>query len=234
MQKQRWGYTGGGRSQNDDASYIKTNLPTGVGDQRAWIIPYMKGFQEVWEGDIALEWTSSYPELVLIGYSTWAYRLSSESENNNNVQGKTIYYGGSFFGSDTLPRTKLGLKLDGTIIEGSGPGTNVATNAPESVVGAGSREKGICTSSVFVKRLRAGTHRLSPVAGQGPAQKREMNSEDSAYWKSGTNTKTEDFNYFSGISDSSDTKFEQPNVGVAVVNSRVFALRFPLGKLLGD
>jgi len=227
LQKQRSGFIAADMAKNQDAPYLK-EYGAGISGYVPWMIPYLKGFQEVWDGSMAIEWTSSDPEIVLVGYSMWAYRLASTTENLGRVLGDTEYVGGNWFGSTTLIRIKLGLKIDGTIIEGSGPGTNVATNAPEAIVGSGSREKGITSSSQAVRLLRAGSHRVSPVAGQGPSEFRE-GQISGEYWKGAR------LSYFDQeVNPSTSELYSEENVGVAVVNARVHVIRFPRGKLLGD
>jgi len=222
MQKQRGGFVGAGRGANLDGEYL-TEYGRGVNGYVPWLIPYLKGFQEVWDGSLALEWTSSSSELVLVGCSMWAYRLSSEGENWGPEVAYPIknYTGSDHFGKNIEIRTQLGLKLDGTVIEGSGPGTNVATNAPESFVGAGTQQKGIVTSTQSIHLLRAGTHRLTPVAGQGPSTYHPGQSGGAGAYHMSTTLV-----YYGGL--------EEENTGVAVVNARVHAIRFPRGKFLGD
>ena len=239
LQKQRSGYSGAGRQENKDAPYLKTET-SGVAGYRPWLIPYLKGYQEVWDGDLNLTWTSDTTELVLIGYSLWTYRLSSKYENTNNqiggatVEGSgggigldpdpgydqvgSIYTGADFFGEKTQIRTKLGLKLDGYVVDGSGPGTNVATNSPEFTYGAGSREKGIVTSSQSLHIIRAGTHRVSPVAGQAPSTFRDI----------------DDYFDVGSLDYLDDTADNNQNLGVGIINARIHVIRFPRGKMLGD
>jgi hypothetical protein len=232
MQKQRGGFIAAGLGRNADGDYIR-EYGKGVDTCTPWLIPYLKGFQEVWDGSLSLEWTSSSSELVLVGYSLWAYRLSSQDENQGNEFGPTNDPDGewrfsNWFGTKTMIRTQLGLKLDGTVIEGSGPGTNVATNNPESVISSGSQEKGIVTSSQSVHLLRAGTHRLTPVAGQGPSQ-RPRGQNDGNFRKANTLKYYDD----SGTQHALGGDPAEENTGVAIVNCRVHAIRFPRGKLLG-
>tara|TARA_R100000231_G_scaffold6732_5_gene9829 strand:+ start:18758 stop:19681 length:924 start_codon:yes stop_codon:yes gene_type:complete len=246
LQKQIHSYIGAGRG-NRDGPFLKYENASAVKGYKPWKIPYLKGFQEVWDGDLRLSWTATSPELVLIGYSTWAYRLSSESENTNNIVGESAleagesggfglttdeqfedaadtpaegsiqFVGGDFYSDDVRIRIKLGLKLDGFIVDGSGPGTNVGTNGPEMIFGAGSREKGIVTSSQSVHMINAGTHTITPVAAQGPSTERNIyefyDTKEMMYGSSGKN---------------------QENLGTAIVNSRVYVIRFPRGKMLGD
>ena len=223
LQKQRNGYAGAGLGSNKDGDFLKTSGGS------AWLIPYLRGYQDVWDGDLKITWTSEESELVLVGYSMWAYRLSSVSENTNAItytddgEYKVNHEGSSFFdSSDVRVRTMLGLRLDGTVIDGSGPGTNVATTGKESTRGAGSRAKGIVTSSSSVHLLRAGTHTITPVAGQAIAAN-ETDGVDSQ----------DKITYFSngGVDGSSANS---TNLGVAVVNARVHVIRFPRGIMLGD
>lgn len=223
LQKQRNGYAGAGLGINEDGHFLKTSGGS------AWLIPYLRGYQDVWDGDLKITWTSEESELVLVGYSMWAYRLSSVAENKHaktwsaDSPDISIYVGSSFFdSSDVRVRTMLGLRLDGTVIDGSGPGTNVATTGKESTRGAGSRAKGIVTSSSSVHLLRAGTHTITPVAGQAIAAN-EIDGVD----------RQDKITYFAnGGSDGSSGN--STNLGVAVVNARVHVIRFPRGIMLGD
>lgn len=222
LQKQRHGFAGAGYGANVDGDFLKTDAAS------AWLIPYLRGYQDVWDGDLKITWTSEEPELVLVGYSMWAYRLSSQDENKfpytwDDDGNRTRHDGSSFFSSGhPRVRTMLGLRLDGTVIDGSGPGTNVATTGKESTLGAGSRAKGIVTSSSSVHLLPGGTHTLTPVAGQAVAAK------EGAY----TNSQNKLTYFSSGYSDGEAGN--STNVGVAVVNARVHVIRFPRGLMLGD
>ena len=223
LQKQRNGYAGAGLGSNQDGDFLETSGGS------AWLIPYLRGYQDVWDGDLKITWTSEESELVLVGYSMWAYRLSSVSENTNAItytddgESKVNHEGSSFFkNSNVRVRTMLGLRLDGTVIDGSGPGTNVATTGKESTRGAGSRAKGIVTSSSSVHLLRAGTHTITPVAGQAIAAN-ELDGFD----------RQQKVEYFSNGS-SDGTPGNSTNLGVAVVNARVHVIRFPRGLILGD
>lgn len=229
LQKQRFAYAYAGQNGNVDAHNL---MSSGSGLSQPWLIPYLRGYQDVFDGDLKITWTSEEPELVLIGYSMWAYRLSSSQENTNNYtkddpldskDESTEHLGSSFYSNaDVRVRTILGLRLDGSIIEGSGPGTNVATIGKEATRGSGSREKGIVTSSSSVHLLRAGTHTLSPVAGQTVAAKED----------SGENAQ-EKITYFSnGYVDGEEGN--STNLGVGIINARVHVIRFPRGKMLGD
>ena len=210
-QRQRAAVLLAGEGENNDARNIKY-APTDLSAPLyPWPIPYLRGWKSVWGGELDLEWTSSYSELVLVGYSFFLYRLSSESEGRSQSLG---YEG--FFDDKIQPRIKFGVNIDGSIVEGSGCGTNEATNGPEMVAGAGSRQKAIVSSSTSVQMLGAGSHRISPVAAQGPANQTD---KDNYY-------RTEEIK-------TTDGSLEEPNNGVVVVNARIHVIRFPRGRNFG-
>tara|TARA_R100001594_G_scaffold7620_3_gene20488 strand:+ start:3859 stop:4674 length:816 start_codon:yes stop_codon:yes gene_type:complete len=176
-----------------------------------WYIPYLRGWHDVWNGELNIEWTSNTAELVLVGYSFFAYRLSSKNESDHWKRGQY------WFADHVQPRMKFGVRVDGSVTEGSGCGTNDSTNGPEMVWGNGSRQKAIVSSSNSVHMLGAGQHLVAPVAGQGPA-----NETDSDYYYR-TNE----------ILSSPGEGLNGPNHGVVMVNARLNIIRFPRGQKLG-
>ena len=228
-QRQRSGYINAGGGKNYDATNIDYGELALDAPINPWYIPYLRGWKEVWDGELNLNWTSSHSELVLVGYSFFAYRLGTwgegtkapgipeSSEDVGSIAGHDT--GQWFFGKDTQPRIKFGVRIDGSVVEGSGCGTNNATQAPEMIWGSGSRQKAIVSSSTSVHMLGAGSHEVAPVAGQGPANKTDKDN----YYKTDA-IKT---NY----SDDSDNS---PNNGVVVVNARIHTIRFPRGRMLGS
>ena len=208
-QRQRSAVLYAGEGENKDATNIKY-APTNLASSTApWQIPYLRGWMDVWEGELALNWTSSYSELVIIGYSFFAYRLGSTGEGVSTISG--------FFDDETQPRIKFGVRVDGSIVEGSGCGTNDATNGPEIVWGAGSRQKAIVSSSTSVQMLSAGSHSISPVAAQGPANQ----------------TDKKNFYRTESIKTNDGSSLNEPNNGVAIVNARIHVIRFPRGRNFG-
>ena len=194
-----------GRNINKEALKLKNGLDP-------WYIPYMRGWHSVWGGELDINWTSSHSELVLIGYSFFVYRLASKDESLTNTAN-----GQWWFSDDVRPRIKFGVKIDGSIIEGSGCGTNVSTNGPEMVWGNGSRQKAIVSSSNSIQMLGSGNHTASPVAAQGPANKTDRNY----YYKSDK------------FLTSPGEGLNGPAHGVAMINARFHIIRFPRGRNFG-
>ena len=182
-----------------------------------WLIPYKRGYQELWDGDFKINWTSSSTELVLIGFSYWIYRLSANGETskaNTPEQEKANHWN-----SGVDIRVKSGVKLDGSLINGSGPGANVTTKSQDILDGAGSNEKGICSSSSSIQIVPAGTHELVGVAGQGPATAKSRSN----YY----DVSKIEYNL------SSDLTAYTPDTGVAVINARMHIIRFPRERMFG-
>ena len=209
--KSTYRYTLAGQTQNQDAPTLKSDELTIVDEsKRPWQIPPLMGQKEIFDGDLSLSWDSVGTEMVLVGYSMWVYRLSSQYEvkQDSDWDLSAVY-----FPSSVQIRVKTGLKVDGSLIEGSGPGMNISTNGPEFVFGSGLSQKGFTATSDAIKMLRAGRHTVTPTAGMG----QHLTKDRSSYYK----TNTIHFN-------------DELKDGVAVVNARVFAIRFPGGKLFGQ
>ena len=207
-QKRKTSFIQAGYNLSQDGPNLQTrylgNAPEGY---VPWQIPPMKGQNPIWDGGLTLSWESSDTEMVLMGYSMWVYRLSS------GLEALASSPAGAYFDDDVQIRIKTGLRLDGSLIEGSGPGTNIPTNGPEFAFGSGLSQKGFTATSDSIQMLRAGHHTVTPTAGQGPSMTR---SRDEYY-------KTNVMKYNDKVKH-----------GVAVVNARVFAIRFPSGKLFGQ
>ena len=208
-QRQRAAYIDAGKGKNYDANNIKYNsLPLNA-PLNPWYIPYMRGWHHVWGGELNVSWNSSHSELVLIGYSFFAYRLSSKNESRID--------GSNFFSATTMPRIKFGVRVDGAIVEGSGCGTNVSSSSPEIVWGSGSRQKAIVSSSNSVQMLGAGSHTVAPVAGQGPCN---ITDKDNYY-------------HIKELASNVGEGLHGPSHGVVMVNARLNIVRFPRGRKFG-
>ena len=213
-QKQRAAHLriGGSSHLNVDARNINRESLKLSEPLDPWYIPYMRGWHDVWGGELNIDWTSSHSELVLISYSFFAYRLASKEESVY-----TDSSGQYWFDVKVQPRIKFGVSVDGSIVEGSGCGTNNVTSSPETVYGNGSRQKAIVSSSSSVQMLGAGAHLVSPVAGQGPANARDRLN----YYKTDE------------ILTAPGEGLNGPNHGVVMVNARLNIFRFPRGRRFG-
>lgn len=220
-QIQKSGYANAGKQGTDsskDAEGIASENNARINDN--WLIPYKRGYQNLWDGKFKINWTSSSTELVLIGFSYWMYRLSASSESATNYEsGFDMNKSAKYWPSGVEIRIKSGVKLDGSLINGSGPGCNVTTKSQDILDGAGSNEKGICSSSSSIQIVPAGTHELIGVAGQAPAATKNRKS----YYK------MPQIEYNLG----GDLTAYQPNTGVAVINARMHVIRFPRGRMFG-
>jgi|TARA_R100001443_G_scaffold11661_2_gene21221 hypothetical protein len=193
-----------------DAEFLKaTNHKKSNG---AWLVPYMKGMQEVFDGDCAVTWKSEYAELVLFSVSWRTYRLSSEHWVNNPRPEM------DYFPDKIRPRVKLAIELDGEHLSGTGPGMNVPVDRYDLLRGQGTFNKTEKSTSTFVMMVPAGEHRASPIAGQHSAQ----------YQDRADVRKINEVEYFPGGVD-----VNSPEYGVSIPNCRLTVIRFPRGTMLG-
>tara|TARA_R110001583_G_scaffold97424_2_gene242287 strand:+ start:2958 stop:3797 length:840 start_codon:yes stop_codon:yes gene_type:complete len=216
-QIQKSGYADAGKqggTAHKDAEGIHSEHNARVYDN--WLIPYKRGYQELWDGKFKINWTSTSTELVLIGFSYWMYRLSANGESANHGGRDEALK--DYWDAATI-RIKSGVKLDGSLINGSGPGVNVTTKSQDILDGAGSNEKGICSSSSSIQLVSAGTHELVGVAGQAPATAKNRTS----YYR----ISPIEYNLTSNLTDYT------PDTGVAVINARMHIIRFPRGRMFG-
>ena len=179
-------------------------------DSSSWLIPYLKGWSDLFDGELKLTWTAKHAELVMIGFSFWWYRLSSETAGADDF----------YFEENVSPRIKTGISVDGTIIEGTGPGCNVPVSKRGVAFSNGSREKSVRSVSNTVQLLPAGIHTISPVAAQGPA----------AYIDDKSLFEVETLGYFSHGQSATSTG---PSAGVAIAQANIHVIRFPRGRMLG-
>ncbi len=118
-----------------------------------WMVPTNSSYAEVGDGDIAMQWTSEYPELVLCAFSFQYVR-------DPNRDGSAI----------SMARTKIQISVDGHLQQGTGPydkGEN--TNYP---YGSGSQEHSMAQTVVCMLPLQAGAHRVTAVAAQADSSVR--------------------------------------------------------------
>lgn len=215
-QRQRAAFIDAGSDYQYDATNISGEPLQLQNPLDPWPIPYLKGWQDLWNGELAMSWSSGHSELVLIGCSLFAYRLASKEESLYATTAGDEWY----FGESTQPRIKFGVDIDGRVVEGSGPGTNIGTNGPEMTWANGSRQKAIISTTNSIQMLGAGEHRVSPVGAQGPA-----NSTNKEHYYSTDSIKT--------LFDESEDDRGGPNHGVVVVNARIHTIRFPRARKFG-
>jgi len=129
-------------------------LPDDPGaDSNIWKIPFKRGFMPMGDGTPAgtlqLQWTTEYPELVLIVLTCqYVRRLDSSDEFMNP-------------GDDCI-RMQARIQLDGAVLPGTGPfGTPIYT-----VRGTGYAQNTAALSTIYVGVIPAGTHVVQGVAGQ--------------------------------------------------------------------
>lgn len=131
-----------------------------------WFVPWNSSYLEVGDGDMAISWTSEYPELVVSNFSFQYVRATLGS------------LGSGIFGNPRMPRLRLQMQVDGIVIPGSGPYSKAERTATR---GSGSQEHTIAQAVTFVQMLPAGEHRITPVACLGPSVFSSRASDEGAY-----------------------------------------------------
>lgn len=202
----RWG-----SKYHHDANDLKSaNHST---DTDPWLFPYMEGWKNIFHKKLELEWTSEHSELVMFGFSYFSYRLSSKTA--------VAHSKGGYFDGGTFPRVKVAISVNGSVIEGTGPGCNVPVGAADAVRGSGSNVKGFKSVSNCILMLPAGEHTIVPVGMQSLAT--NIGAKDPR--------NVDPIDYFpSGTMESSNS----PDFGVAIVSANFHALRFPRGTYIGS
>lgn len=119
-----------------------------------WTVPFNSSYLEVGDGDVALEWTSQYPELVLCAFSMQYVRATLDGLK------------GSTHDEPPMPRLRCQIMLDGSTIAGTGP---YAKAEDASTRGSGSQQRTVAATFVGMAMLPAGAHRVTPVACLGPS-----------------------------------------------------------------
>ena len=150
----------------DDVGAVPTRqraLLTSAGgaDPNLWYVPYNQGFKEVGDGDIKVEWTSDYPELVWTIY-TWQY-IREDLD--------TIFSPGT----NNYIRTAQRIQVDGVRKPGTGPAvTPINTNWRGT--GLASRASG--STCVDLSFFPSGNHSVTAVAAQRSIYPSGVNDED--------------------------------------------------------
>lgn len=113
-----------------------------------WLVPDNSSYAEIGDGDVSVQWTSEYPELVLCAFS---FQYAREPNR----------YALTF---SQMSRVKIQISVDGHLQQGTGPydkGEN--TNYP---YGSGSQERSMAQTVVCMVPLQAGAHTVTAVAAQ--------------------------------------------------------------------
>jgi hypothetical protein len=129
-------------------------LPDDAGaDANIWKIPFKRGFQPIGEGTthgtLDLQWSSSYPELVLIVLTCQYVRELEACDAGMNP-------------ADPCIRIQTRIQLDGAILPGTGP----FGNPIYTVRGTGYGQSTAALSTIYVGVIPAGTHVVQGVAAQ--------------------------------------------------------------------
>lgn len=138
-------------------------LPDTVGaDTNLWKLPFKRGLLPIGEGTPAgvlqCQWTTEYPELVLI-VLTCQYIRNFDASDLGLQPGEPSV------------RAQVRVQLDGQVLPGSGPFANPLYD----VRGTGYSPNTAALSNVFVGVLPAGTHVAQGVGGQ--SDNTEVNSD---------------------------------------------------------
>lgn len=142
--------------------------------ENTWLIPYNKGFHAVGDGDVSVEWTSEYPELVLscfsFQYARWRTEFTSHYQYWSNLTAATAGQGLSPFtleGKNAVrPRLQVRLEVDGARMPGTGP---IAPSSLEQYRGQGLVDSMLRTAIFSCNVLPAGDHSVVPLAAQASA-----------------------------------------------------------------
>lgn len=136
---------------------------TGGADPNLWKVPYMRGLERVAAGatgDMLIQWTSVYPELVIGLYSMQYVR------GDTSVGAWT-----TFFTVGRIPRVQSAIAFDGAAVPGTGPGAIPVDNRYR---GQGLATKACPLAAMTVTFLPPGAHSFEVLAGQASA----LNSDD--------------------------------------------------------
>jgi hypothetical protein len=120
-------------------------------DADRWDIPYNSGYAEIGAGDVAIDWTTPYPQLI---WCCFSYQYIREA----------AYTGAPL--DDFFPRVKVRTALDDVLVPGTGPYTSGPASSPR---GNGMGQRAFRGSSVFMQMVGAGSHRVAPMAAQSVA-----------------------------------------------------------------
>ena len=138
-------------------------LPDAAGaDANIWKLPFKRGLLPVGEGTpvgiLQCQWTTEYPELVLIVMTCQYIRNLEGVDNDMDPTQPTV-------------RAQVRIQLDGQVLPGSGPFANPLYD----VRGTGYAPNTAALSNVFVGVIPAGTHVVQGVGGQ--SDNAEVHSE---------------------------------------------------------
>jgi len=138
-------------------------LPDDAGaDANIWKLPFKRGLLPVGEGTTAgilqCQWTTEYPELVLIVMTCQYVRKLDGSDIGLQP-------------SEPSVRAQVRVQLDGQVLPGSGPFANPLYD----VRGTGYAPNTAALTNVFVGVIPAGTHVVQGVGGQ--SDNTEIHSE---------------------------------------------------------
>lgn len=120
-------------------------------DPLLWQLPYNASPVEVGDGDVALEWVSAYPEMVLAIFNFQYCR-------QDHTAGAAL--------DDFFVRSRIQLAFDDVRLPGAGVYAVPIDPTPR---GLGLATRALRSTIVALQFLPAGYHRLSPVASQYPA-----------------------------------------------------------------
>jgi hypothetical protein len=126
---------------------VADTLPN-FGAANLWTLPYNASPTDVGDGDVAHDWVSSYPELV-VGIFTFQY-----CRDNAYITASP----NTFF-----VRSRIQLAFDGARLQGAGCYTIPIDPTPR---GVGLAVRTLRTTIVGLTFLPAGAHRFGPVASQ--------------------------------------------------------------------
>lgn len=150
-----------------------TSHPSIKKGPNVWLIPYNKGLHAIGDGDVSVEWTSEYPELVLscfsFQYARWRTTFTNVFEYWSNLtvanrgRGLTKTVAGE---NAVRPRLQVRLEVDGARMPGTGPS---APSTIEQYRGQGLVDSMLRTAVFSCNVLPAGDHSVIPHAGQASA-----------------------------------------------------------------
>lgn len=173
----------------------------GVPDPQLWPVPYNRGWAVVGVdtagGPMTLDWVSEYPELVGVCFSFQYCR-------RNYLQADWATFWAT---ADRNVRSRVRLRIDGTVVEGSGPFAYPLNN---TWGGTGWSARGWGPSIMAWQVLPAGAHTVAAVASQATA----MSSDEDGSQEAATFAAT------------------PPTDGVAIGNRALYAVRFARGDTL--
>ena len=144
-------------------------------DADLFLVPLDKGFHSIPNSSIT--WSSKHPEMVHITFSFQYVRDFIENYSHKDAD-FAPESGDAYYSKYYKIRLQTGIRVDGAIITGSGPG---GLNLQETSRGIGYAARSLVTSVNIVQFLPAGVHTIEAVAATLPITAVQNDGSNSNY-----------------------------------------------------